>query len=458
MNEWNNKRTLLIPIENGSYFSSMLRLARALSDSGNFSIIMCFPIVYPGIEENKRIAIISGFFPEHKDIHGLNLETVVKENLTTFKKFASRFGLLQEFYYFLNEYRLIIKIRSDFKSLLRESQIDGLILPAQNRFHFPYFADIAKCNNIPVIIAPDWFAGRYELVESLQGSKFHNLAIPKLILRFFIGKQFIISNPFDPKRRLIPFRISDIILRSYFGIPSDDPWILHSGYSDVILCESEWARDFAISLGLSSNKLFVTGSIAHDEMFTRSDENIESNDPYVVIAIPPDMFSSNKHKDLEFSNFTEMLDFLVDSVRELSSFQIIASLHPSLGHESATSISKKGIKIARHGIHLELANATFFIASISATIQWAMAINIPVINFDLYKFNYPDYVGVPGVVKCEDKANFRQNLDVLAQTAIKNGLQETSVSPYYGEVDGHAIDRIQTLMNSLFQKRTLKHD
>ena len=115
-------------------------------------------------------------------------------------------------------------------------------------------------------------------------------------------------------------------------------------------------------------------------------------------------------------------------------------------------------KIAGNGIHLELANATFFIASISATIQWAMAINIPVINFDLYKFNYPDYVGVPGVVKCENKANFRQNLDVLAQTAIKNGLQKTSVSPYYGEVDGHAIDRIQTLMNSLFQKRTLKHD
>jgi hypothetical protein len=458
MIQGNIKRTLLFPIENGSYFPSMLRLARALSDSENFTIIMYFPIVYPGVEENKRIARFSGFFPVDSDIYNLNPEGMNKGKSSRVKTFLSRYSSLQEIYYFKNEFISLRKLRSNFEALLHDNKVDGLILPAQNRFHSPYFADLAKSNNIPVIIAPDWFAGRYELVESLQGSKFHNLAIPSFILRFMMDKQFIILNPFNPKKRLIPFRISDIILRRYFGIPPDDPWVLHSGYSDVILCESEWAKDFAISLGISSDKLIVTGSIAHDEMFSRAEDEGKSNSAYVVIAIPPDMFPSNKHKDLEFSHFTEMLDFLVDSVKGLPNFEIVASLHPSLEHELATFLSKKGIRIAGNGIHLELANATFFIASISATIQWAMAINIPVINYDLYKFNYPDYVGVPGVVKCENKADFRQNLDILSQTAIENVPQKFSGRPYYGEVDGHAIDRILTLMNSLFQKRALKHD
>jgi hypothetical protein len=458
MSHRNNKRTLLFPIENGSYFPSMLRLANALANSGDFKITMCFPIIYPGVEENKRVALNSGFISEDENFSDSNQAKIDVVNLVRLKKFLRRIFLVHEIYYFLNEYRFLVKLRNNFDSLMLQSDIRGVILPAQNRFHFPYFAEFAKSHHIPVIVAPDWFAGGYEIVESLQGSKFHNLAIPKSILRVLLGKKYVISNPLNPKRSLIPIRISDIILLRHFGISSDNPWILHSGYSDAILCESEWAKDFAFSLGLSLNKLFVTCSIAHDEMFARAEDKSKSNSPYLVIAIPPDMFPSNKYKELEFSHFTELLDFLVESVKGLSNFQIVASLHPSLEHELATFLSKKGIKIAGNGLHLELANATFFVASISATIQWAMAMNIPVINYDLYQFKYPDYVGVPGVVRCENKADFRQKLDMLSQTTIENGPQKFSVGPYYGEVDGHAIDRILTLMNSLFQMRTLKHD
>jgi hypothetical protein len=419
---------------------------------------MIFPINYPGVEENKRIAWISGFLPIDVNNVDVDSDTLAKVRPSRLKIFFSRFGFLQEIYYFFNEYKFLNKLRINFEVLLHDSKIDVLVLPAQNRFHFPYFAELAKVNHIPVIVAPDWFAGKYELVESLQGSKFHNIAIPRFMLRIVLGKQFVISNPFDTKRSLIPFRISDIILRRYFGITSDDPWTLHSGFSDAILCESEWAKEFAISLGLSANNLFVTGSIAHDEMFFSTTEVKKPKDSYVVIAIPPDMFSSNKHKNLEFSDFTEMLNFLIDSVKDSCNLQIIASPHPSLSHEQVDSLSKKGIKIAQKGIHLELANASFFVASISATIQWAMAIQIPVINYDLYKFDYPDYLRVPGVVKCEIKADFLEKLEIFSQTATKDNLRKFSGTTYYGEVDGRAIDRIETLMRSLFQNWTLKHE
>lgn len=455
MTQRNIERTLLFPIENGSYFSSMFRLAKAFSDSGNFKIMMIFPIEYPGVDKNKRIAITSGFYSAVMNSDDVNQVKRNQVNVSRLKKFLSRFSLLQEIYYFFNERRFLVNLINNFDSLLRNNDIAGLILPAQNRFHFPYFAELAKSKHVPVIIAPDWFAGRYELVESLQGSKFHNLAIPRFILRYLLGEQYIISNPFNLKRSLIPLRISDIILRRHFGILSDDPWILHSGFSDAILCESEWSKDFAISLGLNSNKLFVTGSIAHDEMFNKTNEKGRRRDSFVVIAIPPDMFPSSQHKDLEFLCFTEMLDFLIDSVKELTNFQIIASLHPSLKDEQITYLKKKGVKIAGNGIHLELPNASFFIASISATIQWAMAINIPIINYDLYRFNYPDYMGVPRVLKCEKKIDFLQNLQILSETATEDGSQKFPTRSYYGDIDGHAIDRIRALLQSLFENWTL---
>jgi UDP-N-acetylglucosamine 2-epimerase len=225
---------------------------------------------------------------------------------------------------------------------------------------------------------------------------------------------------------------------------------LHSGFSNAVLCESEWVKDFAISLGLNSSNLFVTGSIAHDEMFEVLEKRKNAQKSVIVVAIPPDMFPSSRYKNLEFTDFIEMLDFLAKSVTKSTNMRVVASPHPSLNGDHIDYLKRMGFEIAENGVHVELCNASFFIASISATIQWAMAITVPVINYDLYRFDYPDYLGVSGVVKCETKADFLEILQKFCQLVPQVNLEEIPEHSYYGVVDGRAVDRIEARIQSLF--------
>jgi hypothetical protein len=93
-----------------------------------------------------------------------------------------------------------------------------------------------------------------------------------------------------------------------------------------------------------------------------------------------------------------------------------------------------------------------YVAWVSSTIRWAIACAKPVINYDVYRYRYTDYLGLKGVITIEEQSQF---LDVLrrmtSDAAFWNEIAERqeAEAPRWGNFDGKARQRIAALLHEL---------
>jgi hypothetical protein len=89
-----------------------------------------------------------------------------------------------------------------------------------------------------------------------------------------------------------------------------------------------------------------------------------------------------------------------------------------------------------------------YVASISATIRWALACGNPVINYDTYRYRYGDYDNAAGVISVEKLAEFRSQLDrFVNDPAFADDLarRQAAAKQYWGWVDGKLAERFAAL-------------
>ena len=228
-----------------------------------------------------------------------------------------------------------------------------------------------------------------------------------------------------------------IVARHLLHIAPPNPWTLHSGYSDKILVESGAMENMCILEGLPGKKLRITGSAAHDQMF----EEMKNKNPIekvVVTALPPDMIASRPQCD--FKTYDDLVRFWVSSITEISRnrgyLNIVVCLHPSVDVKSFLWLEKEyEVKISRNPTYIEIARCNLFVASVSSVIQWAIACGRPVINYDVYRYKYVDYVAAPGVKTIEEKDQFLQLLNFPPSPP-------EWVNIFFGKIDGKAHERL----------------
>jgi hypothetical protein len=98
----------------------------------------------------------------------------------------------------------------------------------------------------------------------------------------------------------------------------------------------------------------------------------------------------------------------------------------------------------------------YYVASISATIQWAIACGKPVINYDICRYRYTDYLGLKGVLTVEEQDQF---LDLLRRMATDSEFRneiaalQKADAPRWGKLDGKAGQRIVELFHDLIEAR-----
>jgi len=95
------------------------------------------------------------------------------------------------------------------------------------------------------------------------------------------------------------------------------------------------------------------------------------------------------------------------------------------------------------------------VASVSATIRWAIACGIPVVNYDVYRMNYEDYNEVGGVVTVDDRMSFlsamrRLTTDTDYYETVAD-LQRRSMDQW-GKLDGRSGERMLKLFDSIIQE------
>jgi hypothetical protein len=143
--------------------------------------------------------------------------------------------------------------------------------------------------------------------------------------------------------------------------------------------------------------------------------------------------------------------FWLDSLSLLSNYNIILSLHPSVEKAKKEFYIQKGFSVLNLPLIYYISFADIFIASISATIQWAIACGIPTINYDIYKFEYDDYVNVNGVVYVNNQESFKEWLSKFNTSEIVRyySLVQKKQSIEWGLIDGNSSTRLLNLVNSL---------
>jgi hypothetical protein len=249
------------------------------------------------------------------------------------------------------------------------------------------------------------------------------------------------------------------------GLAPPQPWIFNSGYADAIAMESEAMIDYYASAGMKHDRMVLTGSLSDDSMAERMrrtdtirrdlcrDLNLDPAWPIVLTAVPPDfLYMTGGRPQCDFKTYDELLDFWIGSHAQLKECNNVIALHPSIDAESMRKFERDNIRIGRWRTADMVPACDIYVASISSTIRWAIACGKPVVNYDVYRYRYTDFLNVPGVLAMEEQQEFRSTLTRLVlDDGYRRGIaqRQASVASQWGLLDGRVGDRMLALVERL---------
>lgn len=255
-------------------------------------------------------------------------------------------------------------------------------------------------------------------------------------------------------RNYIRLPIKDIFYHELFGLSVPDPWTVHGGRASVLLAESEQMLSHYLSEGVPAEKIRETGSISQDEIFEAlqnsarnhsADSIVMQSDKRtrVVVSFPPSYFPSRKGKS-EFSNYRELVENWVKLLESIPSVDVRYQAHPNTSIEDINLI-KQFVALDNRKISELIAEGDLLITSYSSVIRIAITCQKPVINYDAYSFEYPDYLGVSGVFHASNYLQLSELVSRLLEPDFykKAVLSLSAISQDWGKVDGLAWSRIR---------------
>jgi len=147
----------------------------------------------------------------------------------------------------------------------------------------------------------------------------------------------------------------------------------------------------------------------------------------------------------------------MSALQESEGWNILISLHPSVDPATMRYLETDRIKIGPGNTASLVALCDVFVASVSSTIRWAIACGTPVVNYDVYRYRYSDYLGVPGVLILEEQQEFRSALRRLTSDAgylEQIRLKQQACAAHWGVLDGQAGQRLLALFDSFLHPQS----
>lgn len=403
-----------------------------------------------------------------------------KITLTLYKKSKAHFqSKLKQpgYHFFLYLYRMIWNFKyikhffisstakkyfNYFPTFFNNYNIELIIFPEHNLFYLTQLISfIGRSNNIPSIILPFTIANKIEWLEAF--SKDRHRIVENSFLNIFNS---IIFNHwmhiYKNKKIILPPEI--IWLHEQFNITPKEPWLLNSGNIDFIAVESEAMKNYYITAGIEPHCLRVTGALYNDDLYNQLREiaakkselyqslNISNNKPIMLCAMPPNQMDS-RNNDVEFDCYEDIVKYIVAEMSKYTEhFNLIINLHPRIDIKSLNFINDYPVYICDKNIAELVPLCSIFVASCSATIRMAISCAIPVLNYDLYNYNYDDYRAAPGVLTFSGKEEFSKQLNQLStDSAYYNQVKSLQVetSEFWGIPDGKSGEILLKEIDSL---------
>ena len=423
------KQPAVLVVHTNTYFANLLPIARVLHASDRY--VPCFWFVRP--------------YPTLAD----DVETCRRDGIAHRVHEHDGWARLERTAPVIAHTARLVTTRQRVRRWLRELAARLMILPADNRYDLAVYVRAAHDEQVKVAVLPAFMAATREWAEYMRGvpdyslDKLANRVAARLYPRWLYDHE---------GTRMVALPASQLLPRQWLGLTPPLPWTLHSGHSDAIAMESAAMKRYCMREGLPEERMTVTGSVDHDLMSHRLTLARDRSELVLLTALPPDQLYGRGRKDCEFQNYNDLVDFWISSLAAITGWRTIVSLHPSVKRESMLHLEAKGVTIADAHVSALIPQCDVYVASVSATIQWAIACGKPVINYDVYRYRYPDYLGVDGVVLMETQEEFRAAVARVtgdAKYRAELGENQRRHAPDWGVLDGHAGDRLLALFDRL---------
>lgn len=349
---------------------------------------------------------------------------------------------------------------------LTELQPDLIVMPELNwGYGHHMFVMWARNSGTPLLVLPYSMAGRQEWVASFQD--FKDCQVKGLFRRLLVKAFPEWETVNNGRRLLLPTRW--LISTESSGFSPSIPWVTNSGPDGVVAVDNEFTRLFYSREGVDTSSWYLIGSLAEDQLYRAllkrdvSREKVcarlglKADLPFILVGLPPDQFSSINGAMLEFSSYKELTSFIVNSVADVAgnTYNVVVALHPRTTRDDVVYLEECGARIADTSIEGILPAAHIYVSVSSATIRWAIACEVPVINFDAYAYGYKDYQDCPGVLDVKNKTEFLE----LIRTTMRDtqtykhlvAMQKKDARKLF-KIDGRSEARIVQLVGKLVDR------
>lgn len=352
---------------------------------------------------------------------------------------------------------LVERVRPDLV-VLAEDNVEGVSAPVVHAAHDASAA---------VAILPNTIATAVEPAETYWNQPAHSLDTwaNRIVARLYPRWVY-----WHKGKALLRLPAAGVLTSEWMGLAPPLPWQINSGDADAILVESEAVRRYFARAGLPADRLRLTGTLATDRL-ARGVANASQqrarlcdaagfarDQALVLCALPPNQLDVRAGA-CDFGSYDDLLRFWVETLLAAGDGNVVLNLHPRSRREPVLPLEGPRARIVDEPVVDLIPACDLFVASVSATIRWAIACAKPVLNYDVYRYRYEDYAGVAGVVTIEERDDFaRHAARMLGDREHLAGLVrgQAAVAAEWGALDGRAGERITGLFDELTARAALE--
>ena len=220
-------------------------------------------------------------------------------------------------------------------------------------------------------------------------------------------------------RRIFRVPAGRVLAMELLGIAPPKPWLFNSSRADVINMESAAMVDYYADAGMPRNQMAMTGSTSDDVMAAVRAQlperrralcqslGLPADRPILLTALPPNFLDlPGGRPECDFRDYDALVEFWLKSCTGIAGHSVVIALHPSVPPSEVPKFERHGARVATLNTAELMPLCDVFVASISSTIRWAIACGKPVVNYDVYRYRYTDFIGVEGVLTCEEQDEF----------------------------------------------------
>jgi len=247
-----------------------------------------------------------------------------------------------------------------------------------------------------------------------------------------------------------------IIAREALGLTLQDAWIVHGGYANRLLAESEQMMHLYRAQHIKENKIALTGTPYCDLIKVTLQKNAQANAVFrnaepmdkdhvrILVSWPPSYHASRADK-CEFATYEDMSQKILTWLHSLPNCEVTVSLHPAVQGDSRKAIEQLGLNISNEYILTLIPTHDIFVTYYSSTIRWALASGKSVVNYDLYGLRLPLFDFAPSFFDTACFEAFQEKIQSLtiSPTLLADcATQQSLVAEHWGIMDGRCMERI----------------